>query len=66
MLSMLCEGKNSNSTARWGTRYKTSTCDKGTQLSTCALDSLFPLCKLLPIFIVHFNNGGFLMMFTSF
>lgn len=56
---MLCEGKNSNSTARWGTRYKTSTCDKGTQLSTCALGSLFLLCKLLPIFIVHFNLGGF-------
>lgn len=56
---MLREGKDSNSTARWGTRHKTSTCDKGTQLSTCVLGSLFPLCKLLPIFIVHFNLGGF-------
>lgn len=58
---MLCEGKNSNSTAHWGTSYKPSTCEQGTQLSTCALGSLIPLCQLLPIFTVHFKPGrGFL------
>lgn len=50
---MLCEGKNSNSTACWGSRSKPRTCDKGTQLSTCALAACF-----LPTFLVHFNLGG--------